>query len=595
MTKGFSVFTAFKAKDGLTPAFKSMTRGSNALSNNVNRVSMRMRTFGSCVQTTCQKVNMLANVFVTGFVFGKLRDYVKTTTDAAEQELAAQAKLTQVLKNNSSIRAKGANAYLKISQELFDYASEIQKKGIIGDEVLVGAMQGLGSMGFDDKVIRKMTPIIADLAVQQKGYNVQIQDTEQISKQLGRALAGNAGGLSRMGVVLTATQQKQIKNMKPLERANYLYNLLSQRVGGLNEKFAQTDRGAKIQALNNLSDRLEDIGKKVIPLEGHFWRFVNKSMPQISTAIDGFFKGINYMIDGFKPVFNELKITFKIFSTEVGENFSSLAPVFKNLFDGVLIPGLVLAIASFNKLAEIIISTCKFISDNWIPIVSVMAGVGGMLALKKAFDVTSAAIAWYNTTLMVSTGQGIAALSGFAKLRFMMLSYTSVIWASVKAIAAQTAALLMNPWTWVAIGIAAVVAGAILVWKNWDKITEALKRFWAKCVEVFTMFKQFFQSHFVDILLAALGPIGLIIRGIMKVGSALGGIKKDAQDANGTGGNNNSPRVQNNQNPARYNQTGNKFNGSIDVGVKIDNSTAFPATSSLNLTGGHGLNLSPSY
>lgn len=595
MAKGFSVFTAFKAKDGLTPAFKNMTRGSSVLSNSVNRTAARIKGFGSCVQATCAKVNMLANVFVGGFVLGKLKDYTNTATKAAEQQLAAETKLTQALKNNSAIRAAGSDAYLKKSQELFKFASEMQSKGILGDEVILGGMQALGNMGFDDTVIKKISPIIADLTVQQKGYNATIQDAEQVAKQLGRALAGNAGGLSRMGVVLTAAQQKQIKNMSAVQRANYLYKLLSARVGGLNEKFAQTDRGAKIQALNNLGDRLEDIGKKIIPLEGNFWRFVNKSMPRISSSIDLFFKGIEHIIDGFKPVFNELKITFRIFANEVGPQMNGLIPVFSTLFDNVLIPSLVLAISAFNKLFEGLVATYNFISDNWIPIVAVLAGVGGMLALKKAFDLVTGAIAWYNTTLMVSTGQGIAALSGFAKLKFMMSSYTAVVWQSVKAIAAQTVALLANPWTWVAVGIAAVVAGAILVWKNWDKITAALKNFWAKCVEVFTMFKEFFKSHFIDCVMAAMGPIGWLIKGVMKLGGKIGELRKQSQDPNNPA-NEGGPRVQNNGTPANYNQpANNQFNGSIDVGVKIDNSTAFPATSSVNLLGNNGLNLNPAY
>lgn len=591
MSKGFSVFTAFKAKDGLTPAFKNMTRGSSTLANSVNRTAARLKGFGSCVQATCAKVNTLANVFVGGFVLGKLRDYTNQATKAAEVQLSAETKLTQALKNNAAIRAAGSDAYLKKSQDLFKFASEMQTKGILGDEVILGGMQALGSMGFDDTVIKKITPVIADLTVQQKGYNATAQDAEQIAKQLGRALAGNAGGLARMGVVLTATQQKQIKNMSSIQRANYLYKILSARVGGLNEKFAQTDRGAKIQALNNLGDRLEDIGKKIIPLEGNFWRFVNKSMPKISNAIDVFFKGVEHIIKGFKPVFNELGNTFKIFTNNVGPEFAGLIPIFKDVFDNVLVPGLVLAIKAFNKLFEGLLITFNFISDNWIPIVSVLAGVGGMLALKKAFDLVTGAVAWYNTTLMVSTGQGIAALSGFAKMKFMLSSYTGVVWQSVKAIAAQTAALLANPWTWVAVGIGLIVAGAILLWKNWDKVTAALKTFWGKCVEVFSRFKEFFKTHFVDCVLAAMGPIGWLIKGVVTLGKKIGGLKNNAAGAENISSN--SPRA-NNQISANYNQSSNnQFNGSIDVGVKIDNSTAFPASSSLNLTGNHGLNLNP--
>lgn len=648
MSKGFSVFTFFKAKDGVTPVFKNMTKGAGGFHSKLSRLTSGTNGFSGAVNAAVGKLNLMANAFAGFFAISKIKDFVGRTTEAAETELAAQAKLSNALKNNASIRAKGFDAYKKITDDLLKTASNIQQKGIIGDEVLVGGMQTLGSMGFDDTVIKKMTPVIADLAVQQKGYNVTINDTESIAKGLGKALAGNAGALSKMGVVLDENQKKAIKNMSTQKRAEFIYGLLQKRVGGLNEAFAKTDRGAKVQWLNNWSDRLEDIGKRIIPLEGNLFRFLNKLTPSLSLGIDKFFDGLDYGIKQMQPVWDAFKESFAYLGEHLIPELTGQAPLIKGFFEGVFVPGLTLVIEGFTNLFKIIDKTYNFIKDNWIPIVAVLAGVGGMLALKNAFDAVSAAIAWYNTSIMISGKNGIAVLSGFAKLKFVIGGYTQALWKSVAAIWAQTAALLANPWTWVAIGIAAVVAGAILIWKNWDKITAVmgewwnniqvwLTGFWGKCTEVFAAVSavvqnwltgfwsktveiftkigdtikswisgfwnavksvfgaigNFIKDNFINILLAALGPIGLVIKGLMKIGEKLGVIKGQSADVNldANVNANNDASVRANYNPPAGGA--NNISGNLNVGVTIDNSTMFPATSSLNLTGAHNLNLVP--
>ena len=88
-----------------------------------------------------------------------------------------------------------------------------------------------------------------------------------------------------------------------------------------------------------------------------------------------------------------------------------------------------------------------------------------------------------------------------------------------------------------------------------------------------------------------MGPIGWIIAGIQKIRNGIHGIKKDSNDGKTDS---NAKTEANQKTSTNYKQTpNNQFNGSIDVGVKIDNSTAFPASSSLDLTGNHGLRLNP--
>ena len=46
MSKGFSVFTFFKAKDGVTPVFKNMTRGAGGFQDKLSRLTGKTNAFG---------------------------------------------------------------------------------------------------------------------------------------------------------------------------------------------------------------------------------------------------------------------------------------------------------------------------------------------------------------------------------------------------------------------------------------------------------------------------------------------------------------------------------------------------------------------
>lgn len=46
-----------------------------------------------------------------------------------------------------------------------------------------------------------------------------------------------------------------------------------------------------------------------------------------------------------------------------------------------------------------------------------------------------------------------------------------------------TAALLANPVTWIVIGIIALVAALVMLWKNWDQVSAFVQNIWNGCVE----------------------------------------------------------------------------------------------------------------
>ena len=146
-------------------------------------------------------------------------------------------------------------------------------------------------------------------------------------------------------------------------------------------------------------------------------------------------------------------------------------------------------------------------------ITGVIALIGGGLALKFMSFALGPAVTfgkglWNIGRLGVSTGKDLAyclknatslregfkifaqlklpawmnadAGSVFSKMGTGMKAFSIATWGSVKAIWAQTVALLANPITWIVVGVVALVAGLVLLWKNWGKVTGFIKNTWSK-------------------------------------------------------------------------------------------------------------------
>lgn len=595
--RDFSIFTAFKARDGVSPVFKNMSRGANSFQGRLGGLQNSM----NCVTGIMKKS---IGIFAAVFAVDKIKNWVEITTEAASVELTAQEKLTQILKNNSALRVRGASEYINASQNLINFASELQQKGVIGDEVIVGGMQQLGSMGFDDKIIKKIIPAVADLAVQQKGYNATIEDTQALAKGLGKAIGGNIGYLGRMGIILSKDEKKRVQGMSVLKRTEYIYNLLSKRVGGLNQKLAETDEGAKVQALNNWSDRIEDIGKRIIPIEGRIFRLFNRSMPILSTAVQLFFNKIDSAIRIFQPVFNKLGNSFKYLSVHLVPELLGLSPALKVLFEAILIPAILFSVDSLNKLFIVIDKTYNFVKSNFVPIVSILTGALGGLALYKTVQFFQA----LRVQMALASMQGsILGMLAKGQILTALKSLGVAIWASVKAIWAQNVALLSNPLFWIPAIIGLVVAGIVLLWKNWDyltavienwgdKVTDWLSVFWFKVQEVFGAVGGFIKAHFTDALLAALGPIGWVILGLKNIGGALGNMKGGQLPSINNKNNilpskSLSPKLINKQLAPRVSGT----SGIIEVRNIVENKNNSHINSDVNLLSSTNLKLQPSF
>jgi TP901 family phage tail tape measure protein len=127
-----------------------------------------------------------------------------------------------------------------------------------------------------------------------------------------------------------------------------------------------------------------------------------------------------------------------------------------------------------NGLADIFTGLTKILNEHSVVrqfVSTLIFGGTSILLLTGAFKITNATIGLY-TLLTKAAGTGTTGLG------FSMKSIIPSIWSAVTATWSFTAALLANPITWVAIGVAALITGIVLLVKNWDTVKAAFIGTW---------------------------------------------------------------------------------------------------------------------
>ena len=167
-----------------------------------------------------------------------------------------------------------------------------------------------------------------------------------------------------------------------------------------------------------------------------------------------------------------------------------------------------------NDLIPTLNDTCKTIISNMPAIRETVTPI-----LMGVCDVIKFVVTHFKGLMVIATSVASAFIT-FKVITSVATAFKFLITAIKGAKTAMMGLNLImsaNPIGAVAVGVGLVVGLVTLLALNWDKVTATVSKFWNKCKEVFSNFKKFFVTHIVDIILLALGPIGLIIKGISEI------------------------------------------------------------------------------
>lgn len=253
-TKGFEkgadkLGTDFKRSlSGVESAFrKTFSRSGNAAYRSVCDLSSRLRPlFGG-----------IAAAAAAAFSVRSIVSFVREAQAAYNVQLEAETRLEQVLRNTTGAADEQIDS-------VKEWASQLQRVGVIGDEITLSGLQELGTYIENADSLKTMAGVLDDMLAQQYGLNATAESAVTISTMLGKVLEGQTSALSRYGYSFTDAQERLLKYGTEEQRVATLAQVVGASVGGMNEALAATPAGRIKQLSNTIGDIKEQLGQAAV-------------------------------------------------------------------------------------------------------------------------------------------------------------------------------------------------------------------------------------------------------------------------------------------------------------------------------------------
>ena len=204
-----------------------------------------------------------------------------------------------VTRLNAILRATGNVAKLS-SQEVIEFAAQLQKEGTFGDTSIISAANKLIQLGVVTKdTYKDILRLSTDVA--RAGFG----SVEHAAMTLGRALSDPASGMRRLrsiGIAFTKAEQDKIKALMAsnnlLAAQSEIIEKVRRSVGGLDAEWSKKPQGVWDKAKEALASIAQDLGDKIFPIIAD----LGKELVAIAgplAKISGYVMDINQVLGGW--------------------------------------------------------------------------------------------------------------------------------------------------------------------------------------------------------------------------------------------------------------------------------------------------------
>ncbi|MDF4075047.1 hypothetical protein [Bifidobacterium adolescentis] len=212
---------------------------------------------------------------------GYLVNFGKQAVDAALKAGEVTAKFQQVAKNNNWTDEE--------QKSLLSLNKTLGQTGVISGGTLKAAQAQLGTFALTADQVKTLTPALADMIANNKGYNATAQDGVQIANLLGKVMTGSATALSKYGVTMTDAQKKVLQEGSASEKAAMAAKVLEANFGGINKALAETPQGKMTILQHEIAGLKTSVGNDLIQAFGGVGGAVIKMVQAVEPLITAFF------------------------------------------------------------------------------------------------------------------------------------------------------------------------------------------------------------------------------------------------------------------------------------------------------------------
>ena len=329
---------------------------------------------------------------------------------------------------------------------------------------------------------------------------------------------------SKYGDTIDAVEKKQIKEAFGSDEAVAVIDLLYGKTGEL-----QTGILDMYDALGGGSSAAQEMATAINATESQKYTVLKQQLHNVTEEL-----GVNLL-----PTVNDWIGKAGQAVGKASEWIAENQGLASGILNAVLFLGMFLTVTG---------SVTSIIGIFGTAITRTIGMVGG---LKSGFE-TLRIYGMYAADGIKAMGAGLLNMvrQGIASAAAALPGLISSVWGF-------TTALLANPVTWIVIGIAALTAGLILLWKNWDKVSAFIQNVWNACVEKVRAGLQAMKDFFFNIGGAIVSTVSNVfnrVRGAVRsrmeavrnvmgnvMGAAVGTVKqkldnmKNAYEQNGGG------------------------------------------------------------
>lgn len=244
-----------------------------------------------------------------------LVNFGKQSVAAALKAGEVTAKFQQVAKNNNWTDEE--------QKSLLSLNKTLGQTGVISGGTLKAAQAQLGTFALTADQVKTLTPALADMIANNKGYNATAQDGVQIANLLGKVMTGSATALSEYGVTMTDAQKKVLQEGSASEKAAMAAQVLEANFGGINKALAQTPQGKMTILQHEIAGLKTSIGNDLIAAFGGVGGAVIKMVQAVEPLITALFDKIAQLAQKIGP---PLEKVFGAVADKIGKiDFSGLS------------------------------------------------------------------------------------------------------------------------------------------------------------------------------------------------------------------------------------------------------------------------------
>ena len=283
----------------------SFGKGFNQAQKNLKNLQYQAKANERAFGGMSNMIRKAAGVAAGYFSARAILNFARASTEAAQQEIEARTKLTEVMRAMMGASDEQIESIVRLT-------TEQEKLGVVSRDVQIAGAQQMSTYLRQKETLDILVPAINDLLVQTKGVNATQQDAVNIANMYGKAFIGMPGLLRRAGIVFNKAEERVLKYGNELEKASMLAQVIYQNVGKMNEAMAQSDPG-KIKQLENIlrSTRIE-IGKKLLPVQAKWAEiqlglipYVEQLLPlldKIPFFLDKIGSGVDWVIQNWDKI-----------------------------------------------------------------------------------------------------------------------------------------------------------------------------------------------------------------------------------------------------------------------------------------------------